>query len=93
MIDAKKEIENKLFIGAPLSFDTMMCALVAINAYIEQNSTTSSVTLEIKIPDEAHDAAVRKLNEELQKGVDSGERDGWIYAEDVRRHLGLSEEW
>ena len=32
MVDAKKEIENKLFVGAPLSFDAMMCALAALTS-------------------------------------------------------------
>lgn len=93
MIDAKKEIEDKLFLGVPLSLDAMMCALVAMNAYIEQRSETSSITLEIKIPDEAHDAAVDKLNEELQKGFNSAEKEGWLTMDDVKRHLGLDEEF
>lgn len=94
MTDAKKEIENKMFVGAPLSLDTMMCALVAINAYLEQSGENSSLTLEINIPDEEQEIvkkkAVEKLNEELQKGFESGEKEGWIDAEDVRKHLGLN---
>jgi hypothetical protein len=92
MTDAKKEIEDKLFAGAPLSLDTMMCALVAINAFIEQRGETSSLTLEINIPDEAHQDATQKLNEELQKGFASGEKEGWLTMDDVKRHLGLDEQ-
>ena len=95
MIEAKKEIEEKLFVGAPLSLDAMMCALVAINSYIEQRGEQSSITFEINIPDDAqesiHTKAFEKLSEELQKGLDSGEREGWINADDIKKHLGLDE--
>jgi hypothetical protein len=92
MIDAKKEIEDKLFQGAPLSFDAMMCALAAINVYIEQHGGTSSIALEIGISDEAHNAAVGKPNEEMQKELDSSGQDRWIDLDNVRLHIGFDKE-
>lgn len=91
MIDAKREIEDKLFQGAPLSLDAMMCALVAMNAYIEQRGEASSITLEVNVLDEVEKAAKKKLDEELQKGFESGEKEGWLTMDDVKRHLGLDE--
>jgi hypothetical protein len=91
MIDAKKEIEDKLFQGAPLSLDALMCALVAINAYVEQHGPNSSIAMEIKIPDEEYnivqDKATEMLMSELQKGFESGEKDGWLSIEDARGAL------
>ena len=96
MIDAKKEIEDKLFQGAPLSLDAMMCALVAMNAYIEQNAETSSIALEINVPDEEQELvkkkATEKLMDELQKGIDSSELGGYVSGEEVRRALCYCEE-
>ena len=91
MIEAKKEIENKLFVGAPLSLDAMICALTAINEYIDNHGSDSSVILDVNVDEEIEQTAKNKLNEELQKGLDSGEKDGWISMDDVKRHLGLNE--
>jgi hypothetical protein len=90
MIDAKKEIEDKLFQGAPLSFDAMMCALAAITSYIDTHGESSFVTLDIKVDDDdpAWKAANDMLMSELKKGFDSAEKQGWIDADDVR-HLIL----
>lgn len=87
MVDAKKEIEDKLFQGAPLSFDAMMCALAALNEYIDNHGPDGFVALEIKVDadDPAWKAANEMLMSELKKGFDSAEREGWIDAEDVRR--------
>ena len=93
MSDAKREIEEKLFVGVPLSLDAMICAMAAINEYIDNHGSESSVSLDIKVEEEVNQAATRKLNDELQKGLDSGERDGWLSMEDVKKHLGLDEEF
>lgn len=89
MIEAKKEIEDKLFQGAPLSFDAMMCALAAITSYIDAHGENSFVTLDIKVDDDpAWKAANDMLMSELQKGFDSAEKEGWIDTDDAR-HLIL----
>ena len=91
MVDAKKEIESKLFVGTPLSLDAMICALTAINEYINTNGPESFVTLNVNVDEEVERTAKKKLDEELQKGLDSGEKDGWVTMDDVKRHLGLDE--
>ena len=91
MTDAKNEIVNKLFVGAPLSLDAMICALTAINEYIDNHGPESFVTLNVNVDEEVEQAAKKKLDEELQKGLDSGEKDGWVTMDDVKRHLGLDE--
>ena len=92
MIEAKKEIEEKLFVGAPLSLDAMMCALAAMQEYIDNHGSNSAVSLDIRVEEDVKQAATKKLNDELQKGFDSGEQEGWISADDIRRHLGLDED-
>lgn len=87
MADAKKEIEEKMFVGAPLSLDAMICALTAINEYVNNHGSESAVSLDIKVEDNVKNAATKKLNEELQKGLESAERNGWIDAEDVRNMM------
>jgi hypothetical protein len=89
MIDAKKEIEDKLFQGAPLSLDAMMCALAAINIYIEDHGEDSNLEVNIDVDGVVKEKAVEKLHEELQKGLESGEKEGWFSMDDVKRYLGL----
>ena len=93
MIDAKREIEEKLFVGAPLSLDTMICALSALNEYIDNHGSDSFVGLDIKVEDDIKNSATHKLNDELVKGMCSGEREGWLSIDDVKNHLGLNDEW
>lgn len=87
MIDARKEIEDKLFCGERLSFDTMLCALAAINAYIDEHGDDSGITLEINLGEEIHRKAGDQLMEELRKGFESAEEEGWMDADDIRNIL------
>ena len=80
-----------MFQGASLSIDAMICALGAINEYIDNHGSDSFVELNINVGEEVEKAATEKLNGELQKGFESAEEFGWIDAEDVRKHLGLSD--
>ena len=85
MVEAKKEIEDKLFVGAPLSFETMVCALIAINAFIEHHGETSSISLELNVPEEDQEAirkkATDKLMCELQSGAGYNGLDGYLSSE------------
>lgn len=92
MIEAKREIEERMFIGAPLSLEAMICALLALNEYIDNHGSDSFVSLDINVDEEIKAAASDKLMSELDKGFDSAERHGWIDADDVRNILFNIEE-
>jgi hypothetical protein len=84
MSDAKKEIEDKLFSGAPLSFDAMTCALTAIARYLEEHGD-SSIAIEISVPDTDYKDAVNTLVGELYKGLNHS--DDSCVTEDSAAHI------
>ena len=65
MVDAKKEIENKLFVGAPLSTDTMLAAYFAITSYIQEHGEDCDVSVDITVNDTIKSSATKKLIDEL----------------------------
>ena len=87
MTDAKREIEEKLFGGTPLSMEAMICALAAINEYVDNHGSDSFVELNIDVGEEVKPAATEKLRRELDRGFESAEQCGWIDAEDIRNIL------
>lgn len=59
----------------------------AIKLFYKQVELNGGLPFEIKIP--VHDLAVNKLLEELRKGAESAEKNGWISLEESKRKFGL----
>lgn len=79
MTEAKKEIEEKMFCGAPLSLDAMLCALAALNHYIEERGPNSFVMLDIKTEDDELNKHVSTmLSDMLQQAIATSEEKGKI---------------
>ena len=83
MSEAKKEIEDKLFSGSPLSLDAMTCALTALLRYIDEHGD-ADVALEISVPDIDYKDAVNMLVDELYKGLNHTE-DECVSEEDAAK--------
>jgi hypothetical protein len=71
MIDAKQEIIDSLFCKTPLSLETMICSLIAIEEYMNVHGDDCDATTHAHVDMLVKTKAKEKLNYELQKGLDS----------------------
>ena len=66
----------------------------AINIFIQQSLNDNGLPF-LASPENAEfmkAKAMRRLLEEVQKGWDSAEKDGWLTMEDVEAQLGIADE-
>lgn len=65
----------------------------AINVFLQQSLHTGGLPFLVSPDNQEYmkAKAAKILMAELQKGIDSGERDGWISKEDAFRILGVDE--
>ena len=66
----------------------------AVNIFIQQSLNDNGLPFLVS-PENAEfmkAKAMRRLLEEVQKGLDSAEKDGWLTLEDVEAQLGIADE-
>ena len=66
----------------------------AVNIFIQQSLNDNGLPFLVS-PENAEfmkAKAMRRLLEEVQKGMDSAEKDGWLTLEDVEAQLGIADE-
>lgn len=65
----------------------------AVNIFIQQSLNMGGLPFLASSENEEYmkAKAMRRLMEELKKGWDSAERDGWVSEEDAYRQLGIEE--
>ena len=66
----------------------------AINIFIQQSINENGLPF-LASPENAafmKAKAMRRLTEEVQKGLDSAEQEGWLTLEDVEARLGLADD-
>ena len=66
----------------------------AVNIFIQQSLNDNDLPF-LVTPENAQfmkAKAMRRLLEEVQKGLDSAEKDGWLTLEDVEAQLGIADE-
>ena len=66
----------------------------AVNIFIQQSLNDNGLAFLVS-PENAEfmkAKAMRRLLEEVQKGLDSAEKDGWLTLEDVEAQLGIADE-
>lgn len=66
----------------------------AVNIFIQQSLNDNGLPFLVS-PENAEFMkvkAMRRLLEEVQKGLDSAEKDGWLTLEDVEAQLGIADE-
>ena len=66
----------------------------AVNIFIQQSLNDNGLPFLVS-PENAEfmkAKAMRRLLEEVQKGLDSSEKDGWLTLEDVEAQLGIADE-
>ena len=66
----------------------------AVNIFIQQSLNDNGLPFLVS-PENAEfmkAKAMRRLLEEVQKGFDSAEKDGWLTLEDVEAQLGIADE-
>ena len=66
----------------------------AVNIFIQQSLNDNGLPFLVS-PENAEfmkAKAMRRLLEEVQKGLDSAEQDGWLTLEDVEAQLGIADE-
>ena len=66
----------------------------AVNIFIQQSLNDNGLPFLVS-PENAEfmkAKAMRRLLEEVQKGLDSAEKDGWLTLEDVETQLGIADE-
>ena len=66
----------------------------AVNIFIKQSLNDNGLPFLVS-PENAEfmkAKAMRRLLEEVQKGLDSAEKDGWLTLEDVEAQLGIADE-
>ena len=66
----------------------------AVNIFIQQSLNDNGLPF-LASPENAEfmkAKAMRRLLEEVQKGLDSAEKDGWLTLEDVEAQLGIADE-
>lgn len=85
MLDIKKEIEEKMFVGAPLSTDAMIAAYFAVTNYIQDHGEDCDVSLNVMVDTDIKDKASKKLMEELN--IPNCEMESLIDEFDARKLL------
>ena len=66
----------------------------AVNIFIQQSLNDNGLPFLVS-PENAEfmkAKAMRRLLEDVQKGLDSAEKDGWLTLEDVEAQLGIADE-
>ena len=84
--DIKQQVED-IYAQQGLSFTD------AVNIFIQQSLNMGGLPFLASPENEEYlkAKAMRRLMEELKKGWDSAERDGWVSEEDAYRQLGIEE--
>lgn len=84
--DVKRQVEE-VYARQGLTFTD------AVNIFIQQSLNANGLPFLASPENEAllKAKAFRRLTEEVQKGWDSAERDGWVSEEDAYRLLGVDE--
>ena len=82
--DIKQQVEE-IYAQQGLSFTD------AVNIFIQQSLNMGGLPFLASSENEEYmkAKAMRRLMEELKKGWDSAERDGWVSEEDAYRQLGI----
>lgn len=84
--DVKQQVEE-IYARQGLTFTD------AVNIFIQQSLNMEGLPFLASPENEAYmkSKAMRRLLDEVQKGWDSAERDGWVSEEDAYRLLGVEE--
>ena len=84
--DVKQQVEE-IYARQGLTFTD------AVNIFIQQSLNMGGLPFLASPENEAYmkSKAMRRLLDEVQKGWDSAERDGWVSEEDAYRLLGVEE--
>ncbi len=85
--EVKRRVED-VYASQGLSFTD------AVNIFIQQSLNDNGLPFLVS-PENAEfmkAKAMRRLLEEVQKGLDSAEKDGWLTLEDVEAQLGIADE-
>ena len=85
--DVKRRVES-VYASQGLTFTD------AINIFIQQSINENGLPF-LASPENAafmKAKAMRRLTEEVQKGLDSAEQEGWLTLEDVEARLGLADD-
>ena len=83
--EIKQQVEN-IYSRQGLTFTD------AVNIFIQQSINANGLPF-LASPEEYMKAkAMHRLMEEVQKGFDSGEKEGWLSLEEVEARLGIADE-